>query len=274
MTHFLSFDVEHWYLGYRSRNIQGWDQFPGRDHLIVENLLALLDEYQVKATFFTTGMFAEEFSTLIQKIAERGHEIASHSYSHTMVTSFPSLAAFSLDLQRSLTVLRSIVGDDIIGFRAPKWSIPKDNLDSYYQILVDNGLKYDSSLYPMGHEPQVHRYPFCVHGIREFWQIPAGTFSLAGINIPAAGGLWLRLWPAAVSMSALRQAEKQKQPSCVYLHPYDLDYDCPQISVGFNLKRRLFTLARHYRLRSTEPVLRSLLREFRFGPMRQWLVSN
>ena len=94
MRHFLSFDLEHWYLGYRNRNITGWEQYPGRDHLIVEKLLILLDEYQVKGTFFTTGMFAEEFPSLVQQIAESGHEVASHSYSHTMVTKFPSFADF------------------------------------------------------------------------------------------------------------------------------------------------------------------------------------
>lgn len=272
MIHFLSFDLEHWYLGYRYRNIQGWEQFPGRDHLIVEHLLAVLDEYQVKATFFVTGTFVEEFSFLIHKIAERGHEIASHSYSHTMVTSFPSLTSFNLDLRRSLSVLRNIVGDVVVGFRAPKWSIPRIDRDGFYRILVDNGLRYDSSLYPMGLES--NRFPFKIDGLKNFWEIPAGTISIAGINIPAAGGLWLRLWPAAVSAAALRQAEQQRQPSSVYLHPYDLDCDCPRLRVGFHLQRRLFTFARHYRLRSTEPVLRSLLREFRFGPMRQWLASN
>ena len=160
----------------------------------------------------------------------------------------------------------------MIGFRAPKWSIPKIDLDTYYQILIDCGLKYDSSLYPMGRES--NRFPFRVGSLGEFWQIPAGTFSLAGINIPAAGGLWLRLWPEAVTTATLRQAEQQRQPSTVYLHPYDIDYESPRLQVGFHPWHRLFSYARHYRLGSSEPLLRALLGEFRFWPMREWLGSN
>jgi peptidoglycan-N-acetylglucosamine deacetylase len=48
----------------------------------VERLVAVLDEAQVKATFFVQGRVAETFPRLVRDLVEEGHEVQSHGYSH------------------------------------------------------------------------------------------------------------------------------------------------------------------------------------------------
>ena len=274
MSHLLTFDLEHWYEGYRYRNIKGWESHPHRDSLVIDWLLILLNDCQVKATFFTTGRFAQEFPQLIEKVVENKHELASHSYSHTRVVDFPSLSKFNEDLGRSLTILRRISGSDdsVTGFRAPKWSLPSIDRNAYYQILIDNGLLYDSSLYPLNRSDTRYPHKIEINESATIWQIPAATFSIVGINIPAAGGLWLRLFPAAISRLSLKQAEAAKMPTTIYLHPYD--FDCPRIPVGWKLSQVLFYLARCYRLKQTSGTLTDLLQQFKFQSIKNWLDDN
>jgi len=48
-------------------------------------LLDLFDEHKFKATFFTLGWVAERTRDLILEIANRGHEVACHGYSHQLM---------------------------------------------------------------------------------------------------------------------------------------------------------------------------------------------
>src|SRR5215218_2947168 len=80
--HLLTFDVEHWYEGYRLRGVGGWETLPSRDPATVQRLLSLLAEHEQHATFFATGRFAMEFPDVIKAIDAAGHEIASHSFAH------------------------------------------------------------------------------------------------------------------------------------------------------------------------------------------------
>lgn len=52
-------------------------------------LLALLEKYQVQATFFVVGEVAEKEPTIINDIANKGHALANHSYSHTQFSKLP-----------------------------------------------------------------------------------------------------------------------------------------------------------------------------------------
>src|SRR5216117_198356 len=73
----------------------------------------------------------------VPQIEERGHEIATHGYSHTPLTRMTP-ATFEADLRRALGVTQPHVKRPILGFRAPSFTITEKTLWAV-DILVRNG---------------------------------------------------------------------------------------------------------------------------------------
>ena len=104
----LTVDVEDWFqligagAGYQLKSsdpgIESWDSFPSRVEYTTNWILDTFDEYRVKATFFILGWVADKFSSLVKDIHNRGHEIASHSYYHKLLSIFIPLTAISKNL--------------------------------------------------------------------------------------------------------------------------------------------------------------------------------
>ena len=107
----------------------------------------LFEKYKVSATFFTVGYVAEKYPELIEEVSSKGHEIASHGYSHHDIKTV-SRSEFDVDLKKSLEVLRKVSGQKVVGFRAPYCSINKTNFWAF-RVLKKYRLAYDSSLYPV-----------------------------------------------------------------------------------------------------------------------------
>jgi peptidoglycan/xylan/chitin deacetylase (PgdA/CDA1 family) len=122
-SNLLTFDVEHWYEGFRYRGVDGWQAYPPRDDQMVERLLDKLAEAGQRSTMFFTGRYAEEFPHVVRRAAQEGHEIASHSYLHIVLSRMKGIDGFREDLLRSVKILEDISGCKIKGYRAPKWSI-------------------------------------------------------------------------------------------------------------------------------------------------------
>ena len=98
-------------------------------------------------------------------------------------------------------------------------------------------------------------------------EFPLSTLRLAGINIPIAGGGYLRFFPYGFTRWAITQLnEKEHQPAVVYLHPWEIDPEQPRIPAGVRSRFR------HYlNLNKTEDRLKALLRDFTFGTMSEVL---
>src|SRR5215212_6290804 len=141
--HLLTFDVEHWYEGYRLRGRGGWEAFPPRDPDTVHRLLGLLAEHDQHATFFATGRFAAEFPDVVKAIVADGHEVASHSFDHIPIHRIGGPPAFRDDLHRSVSLLRELTGQPVLGFRAPCWAIADASYRWVLDALADEGLRYD-----------------------------------------------------------------------------------------------------------------------------------
>ena len=96
-------------------------------------------------------------------------------------------------------------------------------------------------------------------------EVPPSTVVLFGLTLPVAGGGYLRLLPYAVTRWALKRLNvEENKPAIVYLHPWELDPDQPRIRTG------LVTRWRHYTgVRTVENKLRSLMRDHRFGALRE-----
>ncbi|MBN1134500.1 MAG: polysaccharide deacetylase family protein [Methanosarcinaceae archaeon] len=112
----------------------------------LENILQFFDQYNVKATFFFVAKDVEiaENVTLLSAVADAGHEIASHSYSHPQGFRLLPLEDKTFELRKSKEILEDLTGKEVIGFRAPGWNISDDVLP----VLRKLGYKYDSSVFP------------------------------------------------------------------------------------------------------------------------------
>ncbi len=101
-------------------------------------------------------------------------------------------------------------------------------------------------------------------------EFPLSTLRLAGINIPIAGGGYLRFFPYGFTRWAITQLnQREDQPVVVYFHPWEIDPEQPRISAG------TISRFRHYQnLRKTEDRLKALLGDFAFGTMVEVLKAQ
>jgi polysaccharide deacetylase family protein (PEP-CTERM system associated) len=240
---------------------RSWDDFECRIEANVERLLALLRVAEATATFFTLGWIALRYPTIVRRIVESGHELASHGFDHQRAD-LQSRSAFFEDVSRTKAILEDLGGVAIKGYRAPSFSVTRTNL-WVMDALSEAGYCYSSSTCPISHDnygiPDAPRFSFYPLADRSFLEIPVSTLRLLGRNWPCGGGGWFRFLPYAASAVALSHVRFSEKTPCVfYLHPWELDPNQPRISAA-SWKSR----SRHYlNLGKTEGRLRRLLNSF------------
>jgi polysaccharide deacetylase family protein (PEP-CTERM system associated) len=264
----LTVDFEDWYQGLEIPQAS-WAGYEDRLPASGRRLLALFAERGARATFFILGAVAERHPELVREIAAAGHEIGTHGWSHTLVYQMTP-ETFREELVRSIRLLESLTRQHIVGHRAPFFSITRRSLWAL-DILGEEGLRYDSSVFPVlnyryGIE-DAPRWPYAVRegdgGLIEF---PISTWRVLGRNLPVSGGAYFRIFPYALTRTALRSINREGKPVVFYVHPWELDPGHPRIP----LPRRI--AATHYfNLGSTAGRLRRLLGEFSFAPMKEVL---
>ena len=267
ITNALTIDVEDYFqVSAFAPHIErsDWDSRECRVERNVDRILALLEEGDTKATFFTLGWIAERYPVLVRRIVEGGHELASHGYGHERVSDL-SEAAFFNDIHSAKALLEDIGGVRVQGYRAPSFSIGAGNLWAL-DTLQRAGYRYSSSIYPIKHDhygmPDAPRF---AHQIRDgLIEVPPTTLRMLNRNLPSSGGGYFRLFPYALSRWMLRQVNCQDHaPAVFYFHPWEIDGGQPRIQ-GIGLKTRF----RHYvNINRMEPRLGRLLRDFRWGRM-------
>ena len=154
MLNAISIDLEDWFCVNNLRGAirrEDWDSQVSRVARNTRLLLHLLAMHRTEATFFVLGWVAERIPDLIEEIDREGHEIATHGYSHRLITEMTP-EEFDADLQRALDVTRRCTKQEIVGFRAPSFTITSKTLWAA-DILVKHGIKYDSSVFPIGFHP-------------------------------------------------------------------------------------------------------------------------
>jgi peptidoglycan/xylan/chitin deacetylase (PgdA/CDA1 family) len=104
-------------------------------------ILTLLDEQQIKASFFIPGFVAETHEGLVLDIRDRGHEIAHHGYMHEPPATLSRDREAEV-LDRGIEIIERITGERPKGYRSPSWELSEDSLS----LLADRGFTYDSSL--------------------------------------------------------------------------------------------------------------------------------
>lgn len=286
----LSIDVEDYFQVSAFEQVspaQSWDSCESRVVANTERILHLLEAVNVNATFFILGWVAERYPNLVRQIAAAGHEVASHGYGHQRIGSL-GRSEFGCDVRRSKEILENLIGCEVLGYRAPSYSISQQTPWAFDELL-EAGYVYDSSIFPVKHDFYgMSDWPrfagLAVKGGDGQWQpaesgqpsseqqsmmeLPITTLSLAGKNLPISGGGYFRLFPYVASRWGLRRINQvDKQPFVFYLHPWELDPGQPRMA-GAGLKSRF----RHYlNLHKTKGRFNRLLTDFQFVPIRNGL---
>lgn len=267
ITNVMSVDVEDYFqVGAFEHTIarDTWEQWPCRVEANIERILALFARHGIHATFFTLGWIAERHPGVVRAIVAAGHELASHGYGHQRVSDLTP-AEFREDVVRARMLLEDLAGVAVNGYRAPSFSIGSGNLWAL-EVLAAAGYRYSSSIYPIAHDhygmPEAPRFPYRPPSCPTLLEMPPTTVSLAGRNLPAAGGGYFRLLPYAASRWLIGRVNRmERRPAMFYFHPWEIDPGQPRVA-GAPLKSRF----RHYVHQARmEAKLDRLLADFSWG---------
>ncbi|BBM84817.1 XrtA system polysaccharide deacetylase [Candidatus Uabimicrobium amorphum] len=275
MRNIMSVDVEDYFHVANFANkisLHDWDSYPLRVEQNTQRILQIFAQHNVQATFYVLAWVAERCPQLVREICQQGHELACHGYAHQLIYE-QGPQAFREDIKKAKCILEDISGEQVIGYRAPSYSITNKSLWAI-DILYEEGFRYDSSIFPTHHDrygiPQAKRHRHLVkyntHALQEF---PPSTVPIGKWNFPIAGGGYFRLFPYSITKKSIEFNNREQQPFVFYLHPWEIDPQQPRIK-GISATKRF----RHYvNLHSTEKKLRRLVQDFSFTYTKEYLES-
>ena len=269
----MTVDVEDWFHANNLRETvprESWDDVEHRVAESTTQLLKLFSEYGITGTFFVLGWVAERSPDLVREIHDAGHEVASHGYAHRLAYDHTA-EELRRDLRRSKEHLESLIGEPILGYRAPNFSVD----DTVLEVISEEGFSYDSSYFPsVLHD----RYGTVKRlgdreGILEvagLTEVTIPTLELAGIQLPWGGGGYFRAMPYSIFRLGMQKILRDRGHFMFYMHPWELDVGQPRPD-GLSAVRAF----RHYvGIERTESRLRRLLTDFEFVSMRQVLGAE
>lgn len=219
----LSFDIEEWFIekkfnGNRNEKYQEFDRY-------LKSILEVLGKQKIKATFFCLGKIASEFPDIIRLIYSCGHEIGCHSNEHLWLTKMSPIE-LRRDTHDAVAALEDIIGDKILSYRAPAFSIGENNKWAI-EVLASEGIERDASIFPAQRDfggfsqfptdsPTIINY----NGItmKEF---PICLTSLLGREVAFSGGGYFRFFPYFFVKSRINSSDYVM----VYFHIGDLIHD-------------------------------------------------
>lgn len=216
----LTFDIEEWYIekeyhGGRQERYRMFDDYLNR-------ILDLLEQREMKATFFCVGRLATDFPEVVKKIAEKGHEVGCHSNTHQWLNKMSMQEALE-DTRAAVDALEQCIGKKVKSYRAPAFSIGEKNKWAF-EVLAECGIERDASVFPASRDfggfPQFKEHvPTLVsyHGItiKEF---PIPTMKLLGKELAYSGGGYFRFFP----LWMIKNCMKDSDYNMCYFHIGDL----------------------------------------------------
>lgn len=272
----LTIDVEDYYQVSAFEHVVSYSEWGNYQSRVTTNtlkILNLLDESGTKATFFILGWIAEKFPEIVRQIKEKGHEIASHGYKHSIIYNFTP-EEFRNDLRKSKSILENLVGVKIKGYRAPSFSITHNSIWAL-EILSEEGFEYDSSVFPIYHDrygipsARFHPYKIYLNNGKTIFEFPPLTYRFFGKNLPLGGGGYMRLLPVRLMIWQLKRINLCNIPGVIYFHPWELDPNQPFIDSG----SKLTNLRHKIGLKKMEEKIIKLLKHINFSSI-DFIINN
>lgn len=268
MRNYLTIDVEDYFQVAAFSEIvsrRTWETLELRVQASTAEILQLLDQHGVKATFFVVGWIAEKHPEVVRAIMAGNHDIGCHSYWHRNIYDLTP-DEFREDTLKAKRALERICSREIKAYRAPSYSITRRSMWAL-DILEELGFTRDSSIFPILHDRYgIPDYPRFRHRLpnRRLEEFPISTALFFGRRIPVAGGGYFRLFPYRFTRMALERINSIEQQSFVfYLHPWEIDHQQPR----FNNAQPLSRFRHYHNLEKTRDRFENLLKDFEFGPL-------
>lgn len=237
-THLLTIHLEDYFQVGTLRSVippENWYRFETRIEQNTLKTLDLLDEFQVKATFFSLGWVADQLPDVLREVARRGHELASKGYYHRSIREMTP-EEFRNDLRRSREAIEGATGTKVYGYRTARGWFGMEDLWAL-DILAEEGFAYDSSIRPLFRNYSHETYRKIAHqhrsGDKILWEFPLPTVSLLGWSLPIAGGNYHRQIPHFLMKRAVARWDRnQESPFLLYFHIWELDPNQPRIKAA------------------------------------------
>jgi len=227
----LSVDLE-WFIhtpAYRSARGSTDRETIGQDGL--EFLLDALEDHDATATFFVVSEIADTEPDILRDIAEAGHEIASHTRTHRLLSTLDETQRME-EIHESRRMLETVTGETVTGFRAPAFEMP----DKHFTQLARAGYEYDSSVAPCRHVPGWYGGE---HSIQrpapatavdratstDLMELPVGV--MPGLRLPLSGA-WLRFFGTRYTTFGMKALADRDITPILYVHPWEL-VDLPDV---------------------------------------------
>ena len=262
----LTFDIEEWFHlldNDSTKSIKQWSNFDSRIQIGMDIIYDILEKTEKSATFFVVAWMAEKYPEIIREISDRGFEVGSHTHLHQLAYE-QDRKVFYNDVEKSIKTLEDCTGKKVSSFRAPGFSITKNNKWAF-EVLHELGITKDSSVFPAGRAhgglpsfgssiPSIVDY----NGIK-LKEFPINTHTILGKPFIFSGGGYFRLLPYKI----IKNFTLQSHYVMTYFHPRDFDVDQP-IVPGLSLSRRFKS---YVGLKTCKPKLEKWLSDFDFIDM-------
>jgi hypothetical protein len=154
----ISLDLDNQWSYMKIHGDEGWDKYPSYFDIFVPHVLNVLDELNLKITFFIVGKDteSEDNRKYLRMITERGHDIGNHSYHHESWLQTYSYEKIEKEIREAEEAIFNVTGHRPTGFRGPGFSWSKDLL----KVLQSRGYKFDASTLPTYLGPLARMYYF------------------------------------------------------------------------------------------------------------------
>jgi polysaccharide deacetylase family protein (PEP-CTERM system associated) len=220
---YITVDIEEWYdLDYLKghevdRNIEVIPE--------IIDFLDLLDEFQIKATFFVLANTLEKNTDILREISRRGHAIGCHGYDHELLYK-KDLNQFKYEALKAREMIEEAVKCKVHGYRASCFSMERDKLD----ILHAQGYTFDSSYIKFEQHPLYRNLDLSgfeklddiVYRKDNRFEYEIPTLKVGKFSLPISGGGYLRMFPFWMLKMLIKKYAKQKNNFLLYLHPFEL----------------------------------------------------
>ncbi|MEQ9460762.1 MAG: DUF3473 domain-containing protein [Phycisphaeraceae bacterium] len=244
----LTVDVEEAWQTEVARKVvdrSSWDGREARVEIGTRAVVEMMGRNDVRGTFFFLGCVARRHPGLVREVAAAGHEIACHGDQHDHLSRLDA-ARMRADVERARKTLEDLVGEAVVGYRAPTWSVTR-RTGWAVDVLLEAGFVYDASVFPTVHPSYgVSDAPlgaFRVKGHeagRELLEIPPLMWRVGKRRVPVAGGGYFRLLPSSLMERGIEQAGREGRPAVVYFHPWEFDGGQPRLDLPWLSRVRMY----------------------------------
>lgn len=156
----ISLDLDNQWSYMKIHGDKGWESFPSYLDIFIPHVLDLLDQLNLKITFFIVGQdaFLDENREALSLLTKRGHEVGNHSFHHEPWLHLLDRNQIEREILLTEEQIVRVTGEKPKGFRGPGYSWNADLLE----CLGENGYLYDSSTFPTYLGPIARLYYFWI----------------------------------------------------------------------------------------------------------------